>query len=79
VYAAVLAWGSRIQNRQVTIYSDNEAIVQVWNFGSSRNAQLMKLNIRAMFFTCLKFNLSGIFVILQDLSIVMLIFYFNFM
>jgi len=43
VYAAIFTWGDSLSNRQITIYTDNEAIVYVWSFGSSRDKSLMTL------------------------------------
>lgn len=57
VYASVVVWGHLLRNRQIIIYTDNEAIVHVWGFGSSRDKSLMVL-VRLLFFICVKFNIS---------------------
>lgn len=57
VYVAITIWGTELCNKQIIIHSDNEAIVQAFNFGSSRNKQLMSL-IRAIFFSSVRFNIS---------------------
>lgn len=41
----------------IIIYSDNAAIVQVWDSGSSRDKSIMKL-VRLLFFHCVDFNIS---------------------
>jgi len=43
VYAAIFTWGNKLGNRQISIYTDNEAIVYVWSFDSSRDRALMHL------------------------------------
>ena len=57
VYAAVSTWGSKLRNSQVVIHTDNEAIVKVWESGSSRDENLMGI-VRLLFFSCVDLNLS---------------------
>ena len=57
VYAAVIVWGDSFRHRHILIYSDNAAIVQVWETGSSRDKSIMKL-VRSLFFHCVDFNIS---------------------
>ena len=57
VYAAVLIWGVRLRDAQVVIHTDNEAIVKVWESGTSKDENLMRL-VRMLFFLCVDLNLS---------------------
>lgn len=57
VYAALFIWSDRLRDRQIVIYSDNIAIVQVWESGSSKDKHIMKL-VRLLFFRCINFNIS---------------------
>ena len=57
VLASIFVWGHRLRNHQIVVFSDNEAIVQVWKSGSSRDKPIMRL-IRALFFKSVEFNIS---------------------
>ena len=57
VYSAVLTWGESLRNQQVIIFTDNEAIVKVWESGSSKDENIMVL-VRSLFFACVHLNLS---------------------
>ena len=57
VYAALISWSERLCDKQVVMYTDNEAFVQVWESGSSKNESIMVL-VRAIFFASARSNLS---------------------
>ena len=57
VYVAIVSWDDSLRNRHILIFSDNEAIVNVWKTGSSKDERIMKL-VRLMFFHCVQFNIS---------------------
>ena len=57
VFASIVTWGDVLANRQILIFSDNDAIVQAFTFGSSRNKSIMLL-LRKIFFVCFEFNIS---------------------
>ena len=43
IVAAVLTWGAGWSNKQILIYTDNEAITHIWRTGSCRNKDIMHL------------------------------------
>lgn len=57
VYAAVYVWKADLKNRQIVVFSDNEALVRVWASGSSRCEPLMII-MRQLFFLCVEGNIS---------------------
>ena len=73
VFAAVSTWGDSLSRKQITVFTDNEAIVSVWSTGSSRDPAIMTL-VRSLFFLSVKCNLAltfqhvpGVFNVYADL------------
>ena len=57
VWVAVLTWGDEWANREVVIFSDNKAAIEVWTTGSCSDSRMMSI-IRAIFFRCAQLNLN---------------------
>ena len=57
VYCAIVAWGKQLRDRQIVIFSDNEANVKIWETGSSKDPNIMRL-VRLLFFHCVEFNIT---------------------
>ena len=60
IVVAVLSWGDEWCNKQVVIYTDNEAIVYIWSTGSCKCKDIMTL-IRLLFFFIAKRNINLLF------------------
>ena len=57
IYAAISTWAHLLHNKQILVFCDNLAIVSVWNSGSCKDPNIMKV-IRALFFTCASHNIN---------------------
>jgi len=57
VYCAIVTWSEQLRDRQIVIFSDNEANVKIWETGSSRDKNIMRL-VRRLFFRCVEFNIT---------------------
>ena len=56
VLLAVFLWGVRLSNKKVSLYIDNEALVQVLNKQSARSKRLMRL-VRPFVLLCMQKNI----------------------
>jgi len=56
VYTAICLWKSKLGNKQILFFSDNEALVHVWSSGSSRCKPLMAI-VQALFFLYVGHNI----------------------
>ena len=50
-------WASKVCNKQILIYCDNETVVTVINSGTCKNDRIMDV-VRSMFFVCAKNNIN---------------------
>ena len=57
VTAAAHAWGSQWSRKRLLVHCDNQAVVQVWQTGSSRNSALMAL-VRTLFMAAANHNFT---------------------
>ena len=57
VWAAVYTWGEEWANREVVIFSDNKAVIDVWFTGSCKDRKMMSL-IRSLFFHTAGLNIN---------------------
>ena len=57
IVVAVFSWGDEWCDKQVILYTDNEAIVQIWTTGSCKCKDIMSL-IRLLFFFLAKRNIN---------------------
>ena len=57
IFAAVAAWAHFLANKQIIFHCDNLAIVSVWQSGSCKNPDIMRV-MRALFFTCAVHNIN---------------------
>ena len=57
IFAAISTWGHLLHNKQILFFCDNMAVVSVWNSGSCKDTNIMKV-IRALFFTCASHNIN---------------------
>ena len=57
VWAAVHTWADNWADQEVVIFSDNQAVIDVWSSGSTSDARMMAI-IRAIFFRCAEINLN---------------------
>ena len=60
IVAAVLTWGAGWSNKQILIYTDNEAITHIWRTRSCRNKDIMRL-VRGLFLFTAKTNVNILF------------------
>ena len=57
VWAAVYTWGEEWANREVVIFSDNKAVIDIWFTGSCKDRKMMSL-IRSLFFRTAELNIN---------------------
>ena len=57
IYVAICAWGVNLQNTQILVFCDNEAVGEIWKSGSCKNQSIMAL-VRKLFFVLVKFNIN---------------------
>ena len=57
IFAAVLLWGPAWRDHHVVFHTDNLAITQVWQSGSSRDPDVMRL-VRRLFFFAAQHNVA---------------------
>ena len=60
VFAAISTWCNYLANKQIIVFTDNEAIVAIWASGSSKDKPIMAL-VRELFFISTKYNISVTF------------------
>ncbi|XP_066928229.1 uncharacterized protein [Clytia hemisphaerica] len=57
VFATISAFAIPLTNKQITMFTDNEAIVAIWSSGTSNDKQLMAL-VKELFFLTARHNIS---------------------
>jgi hypothetical protein len=57
ILAAVFLWGPAWRDRHIVFHTDNLAITQVWQSGSSRDPAVMRL-VRRLFFFAAQHNIA---------------------
>ena len=57
VAAAIFTWGEQWTDRQIVIFSDNKAVVDIWAKGCTRDKNMMTL-IRRLFFFLAQYNIN---------------------
>ena len=57
IVVSVFCWGEDWCNKQIVLFTDNEAIVHIWRSGSRKCAEIMSL-VRMLFFFTAKRNIN---------------------
>lgn len=57
IVAAILTWSEFFENKEILLYTDNKAIVDIWCSGSCKHRDIMKL-IRKLFFFNANLNIN---------------------
>lgn len=57
IVVATFCWGYEWVNQQIILFTDNEAVVTIWDKGSCKDSSLMKL-VRKLFFFTAKHNIN---------------------
>ena len=57
VWAAVYTWGEEWANKEVVIFSDNRAVVDIWFTGTCKDKLMMSL-LRSLFFHTARLNIN---------------------
>ena len=57
LWAAVTSWGHLWVNKQIVIFSDNQAVVDVWKKGVAKHPRMLKL-LRSIFFYAARNNIN---------------------
>ena len=57
IVVSVFCWGDDWCNKQIVLFTDNEAIVHIWSSGSCKCAEIMSL-VRKLFFFTAKRNIN---------------------
>ena len=57
VFATIATFETSLVNKQIIMFTDNEAIVTIWSSGTSKDKQLMAL-VRELFFLTVRNNIS---------------------
>ena len=57
LWAAVTSWGHLWTNKQIVIFSDNQAVVDVWKKGVAKHPRMLKL-LRSIFFFAARNNIN---------------------
>ena len=57
VWAAVFTWGEEWANKEVVVFTDNKAVVDIWFTGTCKDKLMMSL-IRSLFFRTARLNIN---------------------